>query len=169
MDPTQKEIDGLTFVIGKIPGRQSLIVFHRLARTVFPAVGLALKDVLSAEVDFDELDAGDLVTSLSDALPRLFQDLKEADLNTLIDDLLKNVLIIHEGKASAMLPKLETVMTGKTFTTFKVMAASVVENYGGFLEGAEFAALLQKVEGRSKSKPTPSPSTSSSAGPSGAS
>jgi hypothetical protein len=167
-EPIRKEIDGLTFVIGKIPGRKSLLVLHRLARTVFPALALVVKDSLS--VESKDLSVDTLMMSLGDALPRLFQDLTEDQFNALINDLLQTVQVIDgNGNAIApVLPQFDLIFTGKPFTVIKLLTASVMENYGGFLQSQEFANAMAAVKAKASASST-SPKKSDSAGPSGAS
>ena len=147
-EPITKTIDGMTFIIGQVPGRRALTLFHHLARTVLPAVSVGAQKLVGENSELAEMDLTVVVGALGEALPRLFKDLSAADLDILTDGLLATVLVSSDGKVGPVLRQFDLIFTGQTFTVLKLLAACVVENYGGFLQDGDLGKLLAELKAR---------------------
>jgi hypothetical protein len=128
LEPSTKNIDGLTIVISPLPARQGLRVLHRLGKSISPSVsrmiGLARGGM---EIDLSELD----VVSLSQALSNFFETCSEKDLDYFIDQLLDAAIVNNQR----LLDVVNTVFQAKVLTLLKVLVFAVEVNYQDFFGG----------------------------------
>ena len=119
----EKEIDGQLYTINPMMPTKALKILHRLGRYLGEPLALAMSgegDLLEQEINPE---------FVSKALRKLFDNMPEQELETLLKDLMNSV--IHEGKRIAFddhfsnygLPHL-----------FKLSYAVLEVNYGDFLD-----------------------------------
>jgi hypothetical protein len=131
-----RTIDGSTFTVQQLPAMQSVLLLHRLAKTM----GGGLLKVLAGagggggpKVDLRALD----VDSLIPAMESFFDRFSEADLERLLRQLLETATVQGKGGEMALLPVFDVELQGKPMTVFKLLAFALEVNYRDF-----FSALL---------------------------
>lgn len=137
-----KDIDGLTFEVTQLSGFKALKMFRKLGSALGPALG-ELAQGFGEKVDIDApLEMRRMLPALGAAIPKLFSNVSEADLESITRGLLETTLVLNpeNGKTSQLLPQFDVLMQGKVGTVFKLLAFAIQVNFGSFFSvAAEFA------------------------------
>lgn len=122
-----KAFDDLEVTVQQLPATRAMRLSRRLAKVAAPAIsalqGLAKGSVLDADV-------GVIGKALAEAL----EQFSEADLDSLIKELLETATVKIAGKTAPLLPVLDDVLAGRTFTLYKILAFALAVNFADFFE-----------------------------------
>lgn len=129
----ETELNGFTFYVTEFPARKGLKIWYRVVK----AVGPSLLQLASVDGSAD-------VSALSGAITGLFENMSEAEFDTLCTDLLYDVNVKspvsevpeHEGKILGLIQGVgcfDTVFTGRYLMLFKLLRFVLEVNYGDFI------------------------------------
>lgn len=160
MKTETKVIDELTFEVTQLTGWKSLKMMRRLGAALGPALGAAMGE-LAGDLNITSLKAlGDkdvsiLVGALSEALPKLFENITETELEGIARGLLESV-VVHQGdEVVPVLPLFDNLFGGRSGVALKLLVAVVGVNYSDFLGDLAAFVPRRKTAGSSKdSQPT---------------
>lgn len=162
-----RTVGGMMFGISPVPGRAGLHLFHKLSRSVFPAMGSAMVAFQDGKGMGERAAAIGRV--LERALPKMFETLTQAELDDLVNSLLSTTVLIAEGRRTEVLNVLDVTFRGKTATLLKLLYAAAEVSFGDFFEGS-LAEYLKKLAEEVRSElSSDSPKTPPTSGPSGVS
>jgi hypothetical protein len=161
-----RTIDGMSFQIGQLTGKNTVRMFYRLAKGLFPTAGKLIGGVVDSKTDeLLDLDVGKVLAQLGEALPQLFESVSLGDLEEIQEGFFETVFV--RGPKGELVPLLEVydgLFAGKALASFRLLYACIEVNYRDFWQGGGIAAAAAKLRAlRSKA----SPQTSSSVGQSG--
>lgn len=167
---TQKRvIDGLTFTVQQLPGREAGRLFIRVSKYLLPGIaragkaldGLSMGDGGLANATINMANASD---GLANAAEFIFSHLDEKEYDALVDKLL-DTCIINDGKTEQLLMNpgvFDNALAGKVLTQLKLLQFALETNYKDFWNGpgAKLRAAAQAAVskfGESSTSPTNGP------------
>ena len=124
IEPSRRTIDGLDFELSPLTAWKGMETFTRVTRFIAPAVSSIFSK-----------GSGDTGAALALAFQGLASN-SPAELKSITEILLEGCTVAFEGRTVRLLTVFDTVMRGKIFTVFKLLAWAVEVNYADF-----FAAL----------------------------
>lgn len=165
-----KVMDGLTFKVQQMGGREASRLFVRISRYLIPSIARAGK--VMDKIDFtkgmnQDIDVGNIASGLGEAADFLFEHLDEKEWDYLVDHLLDTCLV-YDGKTERLLMQpgvFDEVMAGKVFTQLKLIQFALEVNFKDFWNGPGASIRALAAGAISKLKES---STSSPTGPAGA-
>lgn len=162
--PREIEIDGHRYLIGRLAPRRALRLQNRLVRALGPAIIPLLKDVPLREGKAD-LGSADLdLAAVGAALQGLMSALTPQEQDAIMEELFSVVQVIGTEKTGAIMPIFDAHFDGRLVAVWKLLWASLEEQFGGFFELLAGAARSVLLGAGSRGS-----ITSSTSGPSGGS
>lgn len=169
-DAKEKQFGDITITLNPLLGLKALRVFHKLSKSVLPALTKAFGSFdTKAALALSSIDLG----KIGEAIETFFLDCKEDEFVTLSKDLLTNAFVkTDSGLLQLDEGQINMTFQGRVLTLLEVLVWAVTEvHFADFLGKlpalkARAQALSQKTN--ASTSEASSPRKTASSGPSGA-
>lgn len=127
----EKEIDGIRFSVQQLPAMRGVLLMHKLARAVGPAMLKALSGAGDSQkgVSIASVDLG----GIADSVGLVFDRFSASDLEALIKELFETATLTDGANTFPVMQVFDNVLAGKTSTIFKAIRFALEVNYQDFL------------------------------------